>query len=217
MHRADARKQRSILRVVPVMALVATGLLVSSTVALAAKGGEPGPNGDKAKEGNHCVTPGGLDLNEFLGVSEQIVTSFCTEVGSGQHWTDAPRWFMEETFEVVPEGFVPAGESPLEDFLAKFVAVKYVIDPGTRQEKTVVSTEVTLFTANVGQVLLVPLNSLQPLSVGEHVVDVSWVFNSMHCDGIGDLIASYPDGGNCLVAGENEVATLSFKVTSGHN
>jgi hypothetical protein len=34
---------------------------------------------------------------------------------------------MNTSFEVVPEGFVPAEMTPLENFLAKFVAIKYVI------------------------------------------------------------------------------------------
>jgi hypothetical protein len=38
-------------------------------------------------------------------------------------------------FEVVPAGFVPAGA--LKDFVAKFAAARYVIDPGTNQERTV--------------------------------------------------------------------------------
>jgi hypothetical protein len=44
-------------------------------------------------------------------------------------------WFMNRGFEVVSEGFVPAGATPLEDFVAKFTGVRYVVDPGSKRER----------------------------------------------------------------------------------
>src|SRR5215211_1253530 len=86
---------------------------------------------------NHCITPTGIDLNAIYGITKQIVAPFCNQVDSGEQWTAAgSAWFMNTSFEAVPDDLVPAGETPLEDFLAKFVAIKYVIDPGTRQEQT---------------------------------------------------------------------------------
>jgi hypothetical protein len=45
-------------------------------------------------------------------------------------------WFMNRGFEAVSEGFVPAGATPLEDFVAKFTGVRYVVDPGSKRERT---------------------------------------------------------------------------------
>jgi hypothetical protein len=76
-----------------------------------------------------------VDLNERYGISETIVAPFCTEVHSGRHWTVSNGWFTNLTFEIVPAGFVPEGNTPLEDFIAKFIGVKYVIDPGTQHQR----------------------------------------------------------------------------------
>ena len=179
----------------------------------------------QAKQGApHCVSPppANLDLNELHGIAAQIVAAFCPQLNAGQPWTVAQRWFVLKTFALVPEGFEPAGETPLEDFLAKFAAVKYVIDPGTSQEKTVVfPNDGTLFTRpatvfpggspNREYVTPITLGPLQPLSVGDHAVDVSWVFRAMHCDGIAANIDE-----NCLPAGETRILTVQFEVTPGH-
>lgn len=166
---------------------------------------------------NHCTAPNGTDLNVLFGISKQIVTPFCNQVDSGEQWTTAGAfWFMSTSFEAVPDGFVPAGETPLEDFLAKFVAIKYVVDPGTRQERTYVfPTGDRLWIGTVGPgfpaVWPGTLSKLQPLSVGEHVVEVYWVFSAMHSDGIAAVIAE-----NCLGPGEILYAVPRFEVTPGH-
>ena len=90
-------------------------------------------------KGEHCVGGDGTDLNEFYGVSETIVATFCPRLRTGEHWTTTSRWFVAESYGQVPPGFVPApGATPLDDFRAKFVGVRYVIDSGTRQERTYV-------------------------------------------------------------------------------
>jgi hypothetical protein len=165
---------------------------------------------------NHCIAPAtGVDLNDLFGITKQIVTPFCNQVDAGEQWTAAgPAWFMNTSFDLVPAGFAPAGETPLEDFLAKFVAIKYVIDPGTLQERTFVypvSDDLWMGT-NAGFPAVWPgtLSKLPPLSIGEHVVVVYWVFNAMHCDGFGDVIELY-----CLGPGEVEYTGASFEVTPG--
>jgi hypothetical protein len=32
-----------------------------------------------SKDANQCVMPNGVDLNELYGISEQIITPFCTQ------------------------------------------------------------------------------------------------------------------------------------------
>jgi len=164
---------------------------------------------------NHCITPTGIDLNAQYDITKQIVTPFCTQVDSGEHWTAAgAAWFMNTSFEAVPEGFVPAGETPLEDFLAKFVAIKYVVDPGTRQEQTYVYlTDDKLWIGTIAGFPAVwpgTLSNLQPLSVGEHFVVVYWVFNAMHCDGFAAVVEE-----SCLGPGEVPYFAVRFEVTPG--
>lgn len=178
------------------------------------------PSGASAarKDGNHCISPSGTDVNELWGVTEAIVAPFCTEVGAGQSLRVGQAWFMNLTFKKVPKGFVPAGATPLDDFIAKFIGVKYVVDPGTAQEKSYVFTNVgdlgtiaeTVTGFAVAQGLT--MGTLEPLSIGEHVVDSYWSMSAMHCDGLGRVVAD-----NCLPAGDTLYDHITFEVTSGHN
>jgi hypothetical protein len=180
----------------------------------------------KSKPGNHCLTPSGLDLNAFLGISEQIVTSYCREVGSGEEWTTSGPWFVNGSFASVPEGFVPAGETPVEDFQAKFTALKLLIDPGSPQERTVVFPNTgNVFAGPANAIapgapeevlILIPasLGTVQPLPVGPHTVHAYWIFSAMHCDGLGT--DTTPGSGNCFPAGETLYLQLPFEVVPGH-
>ena len=164
---------------------------------------------------NHCILPNGVDLNVLFGITEQIVGRFCPQVDSGEHWTaSGAPWVMNTSFEAVPEGFMPAGATPLEDFLAKFVGVKYVIDRGTLQEQTYVfptSDKLWIGTiAGLPAVNGVTLSLLNPLSVDDHFVELYWVFSAMHCDGLGAVIEE-----NCIPAGETLYARTAFVVTPG--
>src|SRR5512145_799776 len=163
----------------------------------------PGASSSSAgpKEVSHCVTPTAVDLNERYGVSAAIVAPFCTEVDSGRHWTVSNGWFVSPTFDAVPDGFVPAGATPLEDYIAKFIGVKYVVDPGTSKEKVyVISNNDDLGVFDAGVIVAVnpvSLGALKPLSVGDHVVDSYLLFTAMHCDGFADILEE-----NCIPAGE---------------
>jgi hypothetical protein len=122
---------------------------------------------------------------------------------------------MNTSFEAVPEEFVPAGATPLEDFRAKFVAVKYIIDPGTSQERTrIYPTSDRLWMGTIEGLPAVwpgTLSIAKPLSVGQHRVEVYWVFSAMHCDGLDGVIEE-----NCIGPGEIGYAPPRvFEVTPG--
>jgi hypothetical protein len=177
-------------------------------------------SGTKAqgKSENHCIAPDGVDLNKLYNISAQFVTGFCKEVGSGEKWlAPGAPWFMGHGFDAVPDDFAPQGATPLEDFFAKFVEIKYVIDPGTNKEKSVVlPKDGNLFQGEIdGFVVSSPatLGVLQPLSVGKHTVETYWVLSGLHCDGLGDVVDE-----NCLPAGETLYARVrDFSVARGHN
>jgi hypothetical protein len=189
-------------------------VLVTAVVlllALGTTGVSAGP-----KDANHCVTPDGFDFNEYYGVSDQILAFFCPQLNAGQHWTRPIPWFMNTSFESVPPEFVPAGDTPLEDFVAKFVAVKYVVDPGTEEEKTYVFPNSDMLWTGVTDGLIetntLTLGSVEPQKVGQHVVEVYWEFSALHCDG---LAANLEE--NCIPAGETLFRRSAFEVISGHH
>ena len=99
------------------------GLAFALALLVACMGLDTTAASARPKNGNQCVLPNGVDLNELYGVSEQIVTPFCTQADAGQHWTVAVAWLRATSFERVPAGVEPTGDTPLGDFLAKFVAV----------------------------------------------------------------------------------------------
>jgi len=179
-----------------------------------------GPGASRSSAGPkpvpHCITPTAVDINERYGVSEAIVAPFCATLNSGRHWTVSNAWLMSPTFVAVPNGFVPAGLTPLEDFIAKFIGVKYVVDPGTSKEKTYVfgnNDDLAIFNDEEAAIAnAISLGTLKPLSVGDHVVDSYLLFSAMHCDG---LVANVNE--NCLPAGETFFGSVQFTVTPGHN
>jgi hypothetical protein len=172
--------------------------------------------GGPKKAVEHCITPTGVDLNERYGVPETIIAPFCATLNSGRYWTVSDGWGMSPTFVAVPAGFVPAGATPLEDYIAKFVGVKYVVDPGTHHEKTYVfanSADLGVFDDGVA-ILANPvtLGTLKPLSVGTHVVDSYLIFRAMHCDGFADSVED-----DCLPPGETLFSRVQLTVRPGHN
>lgn len=165
----------------------------------------------------HCISPSGLDLNAFYGVAEQVVATFCPPVHAGHSWRPASRWDTAPNFEAydeLPPGFEPVGDTPQEDFVAKFQAATYVVDPGTRQETAVVfPKDARLFTLQQDDFAVtspITLGVLKPLSVGDHAVDIHWRLSAMHCDGFGD-----EPGVNCLAAGDFFYGRWEFTVTPG--
>jgi len=194
------------------------GTIVTVVVFVACLGLGAGRSSAGPATAPHCITPTEVDLNERYGVSETIIAPFCANLNSGQPWTVSNGWFMSPTFTAMPAGFEPAGKTPIEDFIAKLIGVKYVVDPGTRQEKTYVfgnDDDLGIFNdRELGTVVAntVSLGTLKPLSVGDHVVDSYLLLSAMHCDGFGDVVTD-----NCLPAGETLFSSVEFEVTPGHN
>lgn len=201
-------------------ALIPAFSLLTATALAFGVGGARAASESPRVGDNHCITPLG-DVNELYGISAQIVNPFCTRVDAGESWvpTGGPPWFVNTSFAAVPAGFVPAAPTPLEDFLAKFVAVKYVVDAGTLQERTYTfpaSDKLWIGESPFGPgfpaVHPITLGTLRPVSVGDHTVRVYWVMSAMHCDGLGTDVTV-----NCLPAGEVPYfsAVTSFEVAPG--
>jgi uncharacterized delta-60 repeat protein len=167
------------------------------------------------REVHLCVNGSLVDLNVVFGVPEQFVCG--ASILAGEPWRPLAFWIVGPAFFEVPPGYVPAAATPLEDLAAKLDAVKVVVDGGTKQARTTVfspaqalRTDVTLdqlvFDAPPFP-MAITLPRMSPLSVGEHTIEVVWVLDAMHCDGLG---ASVPD--DCLQAGNVSFGRRSVTV-----
>lgn len=202
---------------------VTTGAALFACLALGAMAAPA----STAQAGSDCIIQTGagpVDLNVFYGVSAQIVIPPCSHVVSGKRWTVGAVWTMNSAFASTAPGFVPAGSTPLADFLAKFSSLKYVVDPGTDEQKTYIvpnGPKLWVGSSPVGNGLptvnTLTLTTLPPLSVGQHLVDAYWTFNGMHCDGLGSVVTSGQiagSGANCITGGEHLYWAVPFQVTA---
>lgn len=160
----------------------------------------PDPAEARPPDTTHCVSPSGVDLNVIYDVPGRIVSGFCDYAFAGERFSPATGWFMSPAWDLTPPGFNPTGATPVEEFVARLDAVRFVIDAGTRQEKSVtfpsgpnlaVITGGPFVVANI-----VTLGRIGPLSVGNHTIDTYLILDGPTCDGLGDVFAD-----NCLPAG----------------
>jgi hypothetical protein len=96
----------------------------------------PGSAVGAQKRDNHCITPLGDDLNEVFGIADAFVAPFCPAVGTDDRWTPVSFIQFAGSDFVFPPGYTPIRHRLVRDFLAKFVAAKYVVDAGTARERT---------------------------------------------------------------------------------
>ena len=162
------------------------------------------------KDGNHCVFPPDGDFNAAWGISEALVWYCNTEIGSGQDWRTNMGWGMAEKYTVKPKGFVAGGATPTEDFLAKFVGVKVVVDAGTSAQRTYVFRDTTKLVVDGAMVHSFDMGVMAPLPVGQHSLESYWTMSGVHCDGFAKRIA------DCMPAGDSLGFATDFTVTSGN-
>ena len=169
------------------------------------------------REVHPCVNGSFVDLNAVFGVPEQFVCG--QTINAGEPWRPLAFWFVGPAYYAAPPGYVPAAETPLEDLVSKLDAVKVVIDPDTKRKRTTVFTPTEALRTDVTLdqfdpeappfPMAVTLPRMQPLKVGAHTVEVVWVLDEMHCDGLGEIPAD-----NCLPAGEVSFGRRPITVTN---
>jgi hypothetical protein len=156
--------------------------------------------------GTHCIFPDGTDFNEIWGVDESVVWFLCEEIDAGGPWRVANGWGVNEKFQYKPRGFVAAGDTPIADFLAKFVGVKVVVNGGTPREQVYLFTDTSRLFLDGNAVNAVTMGVQDPLPVGTHHVESYWRMSAMHCDG-------FPKRkGGCLPAGDSLGFETQFEV-----
>jgi hypothetical protein len=189
--------------VIVVLAVLAATSWVGVTGASAGRLDPPGH-----RDANHCVNPAGVDLNELYGVSTQFFSAFCQGITAGESSIRLFAWFTDDGVDsVYPDGYLPSRPAPLDDFVAKLVSAKIMIDGGTSQEFTVTYRPNNVLRTDINLAQLNPaappfpmaslLLRVNPLSVGGHTSQLFIVLSAEHCDGLGTDRAF-----NCLPAGE---------------
>jgi hypothetical protein len=217
------RRSRMAFGACLVAVLLATTTLAAGG-AWAATGGLPG-TGDKSfnpaadSESNHCVSPEGVDANELLGISEQLVLpGVCDVVQAGEFYVyfNAP-WSLNSSWEAVPADYTPSAPTPLEDFISKVRSMTYVVDPGTKHERSYSFAAQDImdvrsihdFFPETGPDWPVALflATLPPLPPGDHRLGAVIEMSARHCDGLGTDPAAH-----CLGAGITQLGVCPFKV-----
>jgi hypothetical protein len=202
--------------------LATTGLTAGA--AWGATGGLPG-TGDKSfnpaadSEGNHCVSPEGVDANELLGISEYLVVPFfCDAVPAGEFWVPfTAAWNMNTSWEEVPADYTPSAPTPLEDFLSKVRSETFTVDPGAARERSYRFAAQDILDARTARdffpmsapdlAIALFLPKLPPLPPGDHRIAFSIEMSARHCDGLGTA-----SGYNCLNAGTTRLGSCPFTV-----
>jgi len=161
-----------------------------------------------SSDGTHCIFPDGTDFNQIWGVTEAVVWFNCTSIGAGEDWRVADGWGVNSRFQGKPKGFIPAGDTPIADFLAKFVGVKVVVDAGTSSEQVYRFTDTSRLLVDGNLVNAVTMGVMRDLPVGHHIVDAYWTMSALHCDGF-----PKPKGG-CLPAGDSLGFSTEFDVVA---
>jgi hypothetical protein len=208
-------RHRTIVRVLLIATIVTT--LVGGAAG-EASAGRPDPPGHT--DANHCVNSFGVDYNDLYGVSDQFRTFECRVISAGEQWVPLLTWVTNDTNLVYPPGYVPSLPAPIDDFVAKLVAVEVVIDGGTRLEQThvfdpsdIVRTDITAEDVNPGAWgSPFPMASMLPIMppgvVGAHTFEPILVLSAEHCDGFG------PDPElQCLPAGEVSFGLRPLSIT----
>lgn len=189
-------------------------LIAAATLVLAgAAGVEAAPAQNTRTE--HCIAPNGVDMNAYLDLSAAIAATFCPQIKAGDWWVRAQFYTAARTWEQMPDGYVPAGSTPLEDFVAKFVAIRYVVDEGTPNEFTVEFANGPLLwtgehATNPDIALATPmtLGAIRPVGVGPHTVRTIWIMSAMQCDGWSSVVEE-----SCFPgAGPYDGGTVAFEV-----
>ncbi|MCL8014416.1 hypothetical protein [Streptomyces sp. AS02] len=153
---------------------------------------------------HNCVFEG-ININQLLGITERVIgPPPCREALAGERWVRVgPSWQTagENERKVYPPRYQPQDPDPIDDFNAKFLGARYVLDRGTAQERTFVFGREVLRTGFVGadgRPFSIPASPpFEPLSIGRHTVVTFLRFSAEHCDGLGRVREQ-----NCVPAGE---------------
>ncbi|MDQ4215859.1 hypothetical protein [Microbacterium capsulatum] len=176
----------------------------------------------------HCVAPAGVDvpagtdINALFGEQATIASNYysCGSIPAGSPWVGIFGFYFAKSWLQVPPGYVPAAPTPREDFIKKFVGIRYVVDAGTPREFSVEFPnspklwigDIAGYDPSIGDYSQydwaqgMTLGVMRPLSVGVHTVQKSVIMSAVQCDGNFAVFEL-----SCLPAGETTVGTSQFE------
>lgn len=189
-----------------IVALVIAMLLMGSQTAAAAERPE-----------RRCFHPSGANMNDVHDTDHRIITHFCPVALVGERWIPVATWAANTTYEAIPVGYIPSRATPIEDFNAKFVGARYVLDGGTGHERTysrsaseILQTGLTIPGTDFPMSAFLAV--LPPLPPGAHTVDIFLTLNADHWDGFG-----LDPSANLFPAGETHCSQVELTVVKRSN
>lgn len=184
----------------------AAAVVLATSLALA-----PG-SAAAAKPGNHCFTPTGDDLNAVFGTRDAFVAPFCSVVHVGDRWRAVLRVQAAGGDYVFPAGYAPSRVPLDDDFLAKLVSARFVVDPRTARERSYRFKAKELVIQKGGlpdgsRFVRWVTPSLHPLPPGDHTVAEYVTLGADFWDGFG-----LDPNVNLIPRGESAVGAVAFSV-----
>ena len=185
------------------------GLLAALSVSLVVV---PGTAFAK-RSATDCITPAGEELNQTFETRDAFVAPYCTEMRTGDRWRAILRIAVAGSEPVFPGAYAPLRPRLDEDFLAKFVSARYVVDAGTSRERSYAFSAGDL----VVQAGAIPDGTrfvrwvtppLHPLPPGDHTVHEYVTLSADFWDGLGLDPAI-----NLIPGGESLAGSVGFSVS----
>ena len=183
-------------------------------LSIALLGAGTSPAAAERPAADHCVSPAGDDLNAIFSTPDSLVAPFCTTIAAGDPWRAIIRIAASGSDHVFPAGYT-APTAPLdEDFLAKLVSVRLVVDAGTRTERSYLVTPDELILRHGGlpdsmRFVAWASERRHPLPPGEHTVDQHVTLSAAFWDGLG-----LDPAVNQIPAGESFATRFVFDVVT---
>jgi hypothetical protein len=193
----------------------AAAVLLVATGATAASGAAREQNWRSAP----CVAEG-VDVNAVLGVTDRIIKQpLCPQAYVGEWYVPLTYWLAARSYADVPSPYPLSAPTPMDDFLAKLVAVRFVIDSGasTEQSYRFEKRDLTLRLGTLDEFsppgfpqvpIVFMIAKLPPLPPGGHRVAFFYDLSAGNCDGLGTA----PE--NCLPQGESYLGWCPFQVVT---
>lgn len=185
--------------------------------------------GDRDREGNHCVLPWGTDWNEALDLDQAIVIYSCPKIPARTPWVPLQIAFFNGGTDplnplLYPAGYTPQRRLPIDDYFSKLGRVRYLVtntDSGKVQQQTFEARRVveratiaTLWTGTaffppewMGFGVLAFKPALPGLAAGHYEATIDTELSAPNCDGFTD---SVPD--SCYPAGFSSYGPYLFEV-----
>jgi hypothetical protein len=203
-----------------------TLLAVTLLATPAHAGGPPG----ECRDGVQPFVLNGVDWNAATGYRGWYVglPRYSHPVPENTCWAPHAAWATDHGYSdelratLASDGYVFAGDTPMDDFVAKLEAVTYVIDEGTANETTHLFSDpaaIDLVTTadRLGLPDPIPIQLLLPRlptpPVGRHTVRVYYRLSADHHDGFPPEVGEDPEW-HWMRAGTTLARNWSFSVVA---